>query len=150
MLLEPKEQLEERLVRILALQGASSTAKLRVRLASEGKDYTRQAIYKELAKLQKNGVIYKLGKTYGLSLPWITQLRQLVEQMQTNYVEHFPFAQLFPQDKSKSSWVFPNLLLMDDFWNQLLISLFNHCQGKIMFEWIPHAWYRIFHLEKDL
>jgi hypothetical protein len=149
MLLQIHERLEERLIRILAGVPCARVSWIQKSLSAKFRPYTFQAIYKELSKLQKAGIVVKAGEEYRLKLSWISDLTRLVNQMHDTHLAASSLAARLSQDKSKIKWNFSNLLKMDDYWGHLVLDLFRNSGANAMYEWLPHPWFELIHREKE-
>ena len=81
MLLGTQETLEELLVRILAERPAARPADLHAEVCRRFREYSLPAVYKELRKLQNQGVVFRTGNTLSLSLAWVLNLTALTDRM---------------------------------------------------------------------
>lgn len=150
MLLSGSEKLDDILIRMLAQKGRLSVHEMLDFLERDRHDFTFQAVYKSLAKLRRDAVIFKLGDTYGVSAAWTVQLMDLCEQLKTKFIHELDAKNVIPEEGEKKQWAFKNLLVLDDFWNQLIILMIENSEDPCMVEWIPHPWYHIAQAEKDL
>jgi len=150
MLLQPKQNLEERIVQILARMGQTTASGLSETISNEGRAYSRQGIYKELRKLQETGVVVKHGKFYSLSLIWILNLTDLADSMFESFVGEEVSLDHLPAAGKKVSWQFSRLSKLDNLAIHLMLLLFQNTESKEMFQWLPHPWFELIHHEKEL
>lgn len=143
MLLELHPSLEEKLVTVLAKHPESTVKQLLARVPS----YTSQALYKELTKLCREGVVFKEGKKFSLNWTWINSLLRFGEETRASYLRSS--TALVPAASKRLEHHFSSLLAADDFWAHAVVSLFAHTKAPCMFEWMPHPWFELIHKEKE-
>jgi hypothetical protein len=142
MLLTGKESLEERIVLLLSAQSRLAAQAIFSAVNKGPASYTLQAVYKELRKLQQQGVVGKLGRGYSLRLSWVLGLDELGERMVNTYLKSGALSTLL-KTKSKQTWYVSNLIRLNDLWDQLLISLVQESTSKQLFGYTKHAWYHL-------
>lgn len=141
-------KLSTHLVQLLARRPMLTVHKLSSETSKEGKPYTHQAIYKELAKLQKQGVVVKLRDTYSLTWTWITGIGDFAEETRNTYLSCDTL--FFPRKEGERFvWQFHSLPAVDDFWGYLFMALLAETKEKQVFEWIPHPWFELIHENKE-
>jgi len=47
-------------------------------------------------------------------------------------------------------WSFSNLIRMDQFWVQLMFTLYEVSTSRNMYEWVPHLWFPLVDIQRDL
>lgn len=150
MLLEAEERLEDLVVRLLGLSEPMPVEALARRIYNEtGRRYSVQGIYKVLRSLQRTGVVVRARKRYGLSMPWVVKLLDFARALEERQLEGRPVGDLIPAKGASQSWIFYDLLRMDDFWNHLVISLLRLTKAGRMFEWAPHPWFDLLAPDKE-
>lgn len=150
MLLEARENLEDCIVRLLGSSEPITADALAARIEAEtGRKYTIQGIYKSLRGLQAAGVVVRAQKRYGLSMPWVVRMLQFARELEEKQLNGRPIADLLPAPGDSQTWIFFDLLRMDDFWNHLVISLLETTQAPRMYEFIPHPWFDLVAAEKE-
>lgn len=141
-------KLSTSLVQVLARRPLSTVHKLSQDIAKSGKPCTHQAIYKELAKLQKQGVVVKLRDTYSLTWTWIVGIGDFAEETRNTYLSCDTL--FFPRKEGERFvWQFHSLPAVDDFWGHLFVALLAETKESQVFEWIPHPWFELIHESKE-
>lgn len=141
MLSGDKEQLEDFLVHILSQTAAATAEQLIGKLKEQRLAYSVQAVYKELRKLQAQGVVIKARGLYSLRLSWIFNLTDLADRAYATYIDA-PFPdELLPPSKKKAIWKFSNLLRADNFYLQILTKLLLDPSVRSANTVIDHPWF---------
>jgi hypothetical protein len=149
MILTKHSSLEDHLVTALGREHMLSAADLYSRVTSTYGRCSIQAVYKELRKLQNLGVVVKSREKYSLSLSWILNLAELVDQMYYGHAEPKHLEVTLSPRSAKQSYTFTKLTKVDDFWIHSLLSLLQNSKEKILYQWIPHPWFHLIHSEKS-
>lgn len=150
MLLQHQENLEELLVRWLAQRPAVSANWLHEQTRRLARSYTIQAVYKELRKLQRVGVVVKVGERYSLRLTWVDSLARWAGDMQRTYDATPLMGAPLVEGQRKAQWTFTDLGRMDDFILQLIVALLRQSSERVLFEWVPHPWFELIHHRDDV
>ena len=141
MLLETEENLQSLLVRILGVNSDLRFDVLMTRLERLAKrEYSPQAVYQALRKLQGTGVVTRAAHRYSLSMPWIIRLLEFGRAVEQHYIARSA-SNMIPQPGAAFTWRFYDLLHTDDFWNHMVLALLKHSGEQEMYEWIPHPWF---------
>lgn len=146
MLKTLERQLENRIIELLSLRRGLTAGELHRRLIQSRK-ISLQGVYHELRRLQREGVVVKYGKTYGVSISWILEVQQLTEKLYKEYVREASPADILPEAGQRRQWKFSDLRRLDDFWMQAIFVVFE-ATDEIMYEWSAHPWYFFAHTEK--
>ncbi len=117
--------------------------------AQQKKTFTIQAVYKELRSLQQEGVIYKQGQRYSISLSWIINLLEQGEQMLATYSAQKAEQSLLPGAGEKITFIFSKLSHVDDFWINILFVMLKQSEKRILYQWLPHPWFHLIHSHKS-
>ncbi|MCB0322563.1 MAG: hypothetical protein KDD69_03285 [Bdellovibrionales bacterium] len=141
------QRLEQQLVRLLA-DYPSSTAGWLHQQCRAARSCTVQGVYHELRKLQKRGVVVKVGDCYSLSLSWAFEFVQFADRIYDNYVASASHLEILPEHNSSKTWHFSNLLRLDDLWVQAMVAIFTCSDAKEKFGWNPHPWFYFAQIEK--
>lgn len=141
MLFQKDERLEEKLIRQLAQSPNSTARSLLLALNDLGSNYSEQAVYKELAKLQRNYIVVKSRSRYSINLAWATELQTLSEQVLRSHLQSKQSRQLFPDVGTHHTFKFNNLLQMKPFWSHTVLQLVARAQGSELLSWNPHPWF---------
>jgi hypothetical protein len=110
---------------------------------------SKQAIYKELGKLEDKGLVVKVKMRYALRLTWLSELSTFIEEAYDTYLDA-PLHFLLPVPGSKYTWQFNDLRRMDLFHTQLILTLHKATKEKQMYTWVPHPWYGLSHATREL
>jgi hypothetical protein len=143
MLLQAKENLEELIVKMLAEKPNLLASDIHKEIIKTNKRYSLQAVYKELRKLHRGGVIVKTGQKYNLRLPWAIEFVSLADSISHAYLDSPSMASILPDIHKKEIWHFNNLLKMNDFWGHLLLILVQQSKKKILLGWNHHLWFHL-------
>ncbi len=149
MLLCPHPALEELLVLALSRKPGVSAEWLLTQVSNKQRSYTIQAVYKELRKLQTDGIVFKQGKLYGLSLSWVLNLWSTAEQMLDLYSRQAGSSLTLPGDGEIHSYVFSRLAHVDDLWIHYLLLMLQNSEKKVLYQWLPHPWFHLIHSHKS-
>lgn len=149
MPLKLRDTLSSHLIDVLATTPHLTVTAIRERLNRSTQRYSSAGVYKELSYLRRVGIIIKQGKAYSLSIPWIISVVDFGERLQERYIKNIYLRSYLPKANTKCIWKFRNLLMLDDFWNELILTLFVESKENYMFEWSPRPWFLLVHREKE-
>ncbi|MCB0323919.1 MAG: hypothetical protein KDD69_10110 [Bdellovibrionales bacterium] len=146
MLLTPEPQLEERIVQLFAVHPSMSALQIQQRLQTPGGTrYTIQAVYQELRKLLRAGVVLKTGERYSIRLGWMVELLDLSQRMYANYFSDPAARELLPEQGRKRTFYFYDMQSLVRFTTHLGLLLYRHSVDRVIFEYAPHLWYHLAH-----
>jgi len=143
MLLQPSQKLEERLIAVLARTPSLTAQQLLNRVARAGRQFSLPAIYQELRKLAAGGIAVKLGDRYSLRLAWVLEMMEFADGMYDTYVQGAPMRDFLPGEGEKLRYQFRSFSSLAGFWTQLDLALCQHAPDRVLFEWVPHAWFHL-------
>lgn len=126
-----------------------SAKELQGALLKDKRKYSLVAIYKELNKLQAQSIVVKAGKNYYLSFSWILEMTRFSEDIYLSYMQGDVTRKLIPAAGERRAWTFNDLQRMDRFWVQIMFTLYEASESRIMFEWVPHLWFPLVDLDRD-
>lgn len=149
MLLTPDQTLSERLVLALGRKQQCPAAWLLKQVSTKENCFSIQAVYKELRKLQQQGIVFKCGANYGLSLSWILNLWETVESMLDVQNSEQGQSMLLPAAGEKKTFHFSRLAAVDDFWIHSLFILLQNSSERTLYQWLPHPWFHLIHSRKS-
>lgn len=149
MILQGQQNLEERIVTFLAKKANSTVEDIHRKIAKESRSYSFPAIYKELGKLEFQGVVVKEKKRYSLRLPWVLDFLSLADSANHSYLQSPTLASVFPKEGEKKIWHFSDLLRLNNFWAQTILVLLNRSSSKILYTWMPHSWFNLAYQEQE-
>jgi DNA-binding transcriptional ArsR family regulator len=145
MLLQKTPSIEELIVQILAQAGSHSPAEIHSRMLEKGYGYSQRGVYKELNKLEQEGIIYKSGKYFSLQLTWILNLLKFADQAYETSTSQYILKEALRADSFKKVYRFKDLRRLDLFWIQNLMALHQLHQGEPLFLWCPYQWFQLVH-----
>lgn len=149
MLLGKHEQLADLILRQFETEPSQTAKALYSNMLKERK-CSLVAVYKELNKLIDLGIVVKSQDRYTVSLPWVLELVRYAESLYDSYLGTNAIDSFLPKAGSKLKWRFNNLIRMDRFWAQLIFTLFETSESRDMYEWVPHLWFPLVDLKRDL
>ena len=150
MLFQSDPKLEEIIVVLLAGKAALDAEEIELACRKLGKPFTRQAIYKELAKLQRQGIALKVGRQFTLKFDWVMRMQHLSEKMHETQLRFNLASTILPLPGEMKTWHFSDLFRLDDFWAHLLLVLLRGSQSKHLFERVAQPWFELIHAKKEL
>ena len=149
MLLTPNISLENLLVELMAKRPSATAATLLDQLQGSGHSYSIQAIYKELRKLQSQGVVLKRNGEYSLHLSWILNLLSLADKMFDTQTGPGATASVLPAEGEKKNYRFGKLSHVDDFWIHALLVILQNSTARTLYQWLPHPWFHLINSHKS-
>lgn len=149
MLLDANPKLEDLVITALGCLGRTSVPRLQKELQRLHADCSLQAIYQELRKLQRNNVILKVGKEYGLRMQWVLRMLDLTNTMYSKSLLGTKLGDFLPAPGHSISWRFSNLHQLVDFYTELGFQLLLLSKSKVCFEYTPHVWYHLAHTPRE-
>jgi|GEM_PF-1792807 len=129
------------IVTLIAASGPQDVPQLKAGLAKIGKRYTIQAIYYELRKLIRQGVLVKEQTRFSIRIAWALELATLSERIHQTGVTGGAGTQIIPKPGEKRSWRFSNLLRLDDFWVECMQRVFDISGADVLYNWAPRPWF---------
>ncbi len=145
-----REGLASYIIESLSSQPLLSFALLEKQVLGLSKrSYTPQGIYKELRRLEGDGVVFKVKKEYGLSIAWMLKLMTFTERLSETYLEGSLDHVIPMTRKHKQIWHFTNLIKMNAFWSQLLLAVIHQSPSKKIFGYNPHPWFHLAHTKQE-
>ncbi|MCB0328997.1 MAG: hypothetical protein KDD70_05025 [Bdellovibrionales bacterium] len=129
------------IVDVLAEHGTLSAESIRQNVRNQNHEYALSSVYKELKGLIHSGIVVKFDTQYTLSMNWVVGLIEFSQKVKTRFIEQdFP-RYILPKPGERKRWKFTSLFTLNDFWNQINITLAKQCQDEILYEYNPHQWY---------
>lgn len=150
MLLGEESRLDELLVRVLSEHPGLTLEELTKAVKSNGCKRSVKALYKELARLRKTGVIMRHDRRYTLQLGWVFEMLNYAQNLSQKYLREGFFDKLLPSPGQKLEWRFRDLTTLDVFWTQMVITLVKNSTESAMFEWLPHPWFILLTAEPEI
>ncbi len=145
MLLQNRPTIEELLVKLLAKKANLSAKDLLVAINAQGFNYSLRGVYKELVKLENEGVILKSRSTYSLHLSWLTNLLSFADSAYDIYTEPKYLEQALSLGEKKVTHRFTKVRRLDLFWIQLMSALHQIYPKDPLFLWCPYQWFNLMH-----
>ncbi len=149
MLCNPRQQLEDRIVTALGQRPRLAAKELHHKVQT-GHRYSIQGLYKELRKLEADGVVVKQGLRYSLRIPWILELLELSNTLEKSYMTMARQLVDLPVTGKKQILHFNTLLQLNNYWAQVLLFLMHHVKEKNLYSYMPHPWYHLIYAEQEL
>jgi hypothetical protein len=139
--------IRDRILYAFAKRGDMTAKELHESVMRGGGACTLQAVYKELAGLEDEGIVLKVQQGYGLALPWVVSLLEFNDELSRSFHQgRFSSFQL-PAIHERCSWRFSSIRRSDQFWMQVMLTLLQECAPRRMFQWLPHPWHLLFYGE---
>lgn len=129
------------IVTLIATNGPLDVSQLQRALAKLGKLYSVQAIYYELRKLLRQGVLVKDRKRFSIRIAWALELATLSERIHSTCVAEPARGQIIPELGEERAWKFSNLLRLDDFWVECMQRIFEISGANVLYNWAPRPWF---------
>ena len=149
MLLSASENLEDFIVRTLAARPSASVSELHEYICGSYRRYSTAALYKELRKLQEQGVVVRRKDQLSLSLSWVFNLVELCDSMYDTHIAAPSAGEILPEPGEIKSFTFSTLAKVDDFWVHAMLIMLQHSKTKRLFQWIPHPWFYLVNSHKS-
>ncbi|MSU55698.1 MAG: hypothetical protein EXS51_00075 [Candidatus Taylorbacteria bacterium] len=146
MLFGTKEQLEERIIRLLGEKTPLIAGEIRMHLGR--KPPSIQGVYKALRALQREGALVKFKKQYSLQMAWVLSLFSFTDSLSKMYLDA-THEHLIPDRGQKRSWKFTNLLRLNELWSHLLLILSSGPDRKKLLGWNPHLWFHLVQTKQE-
>lgn len=150
MLLGTKETLEDFLVHLLTEHHSVSIGFLHAEVARRFRSYSVPAVYKELRKLETQGIVHRREKKVSLSLSWIMNMSSLTDRMYDLHTRGERLTHVLPEYDEKLKLRFSNLERLDDFWIHTIILILQKSSRPKLYQWMPHPWFNLIHSQKSL
>jgi hypothetical protein len=116
-------------------------------IKSQGKNVTIQGIYKELRRLQESQIAFKSNDLFYLSLPWLLESKNQIEQSLDIYTKLSVLKAFLPTQGETLTWRFSEIHAMDRLVVNLMVSLLSKSETKEIYHWDPYPWYAVFHAD---
>lgn len=138
MLFAPRPRLDERIVELLLQRSSSTAAMLHTELLETLPTLTLQTVYYELAKLERDCIICKLGRHYSLRHSWLRVARGALAMDSAG-----PSVSLFEERQTRRTWNLRSLGEMHAWWSNVTALLLQEESVHEYYEWIPRAWFHL-------
>ena len=144
------ENLQDKVIFVLAQKGRLSTLDIRRELTKQNTPATLQGIYRVLRVLNNTGVILKEKQVYSLRISWILGLTSFVSQMQNHYLQSDYLDQLLPRQKEqKIVWYFNDLSKTHDFWSQIMLAMAHQSKKHVYLNSATYLWRELIHKKQE-
>lgn len=148
MLLGTHKSVDECIIEVLARLRSASALKIHREICTNSRSCSLPAVYKELRKLQSQGILFKGHGEFALSFSWILNLSQLANQMYRLHTNSPISTDFLPSSSSKNSFTFTQMTKLDDFWMHALFVILQNSNSKVLYQWLPHPWFHLIHSHK--
>jgi hypothetical protein len=145
MLLQKRISIEEAIVKVLARKVNLSVKEIISSLNQEGLSFSQRGVYKELNKLEEQGILLKSKYGYSLQLSWITNLLSFADAAYDIYSHPKYLEQLLSLGTKRTTHKFTKVGRLDQFWIQLMSSLSRLYPKEYLYLWCPYQWFNLLH-----
>lgn len=104
---------------------------------------SKSAVYKELALLVEQGVVFKHGPEYRVHLSNVIEFINLAQDVKKTYLESADFLPELPEEGGKCRWRISNLYRMNDLYTNVVLSILKKTGSKTLLSWNPHPWFHL-------
>ena len=139
-----------RIVAVLSHRPGLTAQQILDSVASTDFEISQSGLYKELEKLLRGGIVFKLGKEDRLHLNWVMELFNLSSVLQQNYFDNSPFLQELLHDGSKVRWKINNLYRANDLFTNVVLQLVRRSTQKLHLSWNAHPWFHLLQTEAEV
>lgn len=142
-LLADNAKLEEQVVAALARNPSSTAEQLASAVEAGSRSYSIQAIYQELRKLERNGLVVRKAKRYSLRLLWLVELSEFARDAYAAYANSDAILAELPEEGRKQSWVLYDLRSLLNLWTDLTFRLLPTLpeEERVLYEYVEHVWF---------
>ena len=140
MLFAVSESLDDVIVHLLALRPGLSAEAILSSLPKKDAGWGIHAVYKQIRKLIKLGVVVKQGSFHYLRAHWVADYLDIASGLEQNYLSHssaFPL----PESGQRLKWTFTDLARLNDFSSSILLHMCRASTDSRIFTWHPHSWF---------
>lgn len=143
MLRTNERKLEELVVETLAESPHLSAEGIRLHVERRHRVFTVQAIYQELRKLERNGVVVRKRGLYSLRLLWLVEMSDFVSGAYVKFLKSDALLNEVPEEPGKKRWTFSNLRQLLDLWTELTFLLVPKVPvaERVLLEHVEHVWF---------
>lgn len=148
MLLQNSTNLENLVVKLLTeAKVGLSALEILERVGKSWKAYSRRGIYKELERLEREGVVLRSSGRYTLRLAWLLSLHNELEEMLKVARNPGLLKNFLPTKGQEINVQCSDLVRWDRIWTQLMLSMHAVFPALPMFIWNPRHWFNLTHPE---
>jgi len=118
-------------------------------LKKSNKKLTLQGLYYLLGNLQKKRIIVKDGKQFSIDAGWVHAVMDLADRLKNTYLQSkFAVANILVDEGESSSFEFPNVVEMDNFWSHTLVLVShyyseNDHKDSNVYNYNDHCWFQV-------
>lgn len=143
MLCAADKKLEELIIETLGEEPCLKADALRQRIATRARGFSIQAVYQELRKLERRGVVVRKRGLYTLRLLWLVELSNFANSSYASFLRSGALLNEVPEERGKKRWTFSNLRQLLDLWTELTFSLVAKValEDRTLFEHVEHVWF---------
>ena len=149
MLFQPQQKLEELIVDVLCRKPGLNVNELVSTINGSGVTFSMPAFYKELAKLNEQGVVLCLKHRYSLTMNWVLKLISFADRLDAKYIKSEILSFPLPEEGRSISFTFNNLFRANDFSSHAVLRLVSHAKEKRVYSWNPHAWFYLIQTDQE-
>jgi hypothetical protein len=146
MLLQNTTILENVIVKLLqTAKDGLSASEIRDQVNRVWKTYSSRGIYKELARLENEGIVLRSCGKYSLRLAWLVSLYTEVAQLFMSGNDPELLKNFLPKKGQEIIINCSDLVRWDRIWTQLMLTLNVVFPNLPMFVWLPRHWFNFTH-----
>jgi hypothetical protein len=142
MLFSTTTKLEDLVVEALFNGPQQSAKAIHREVSRKNGPCSLQAIYQELRKLSRGGVVIHVDGRYSLRTGWILGITSKIDRMRQGYLSSEGIRAELLEQRDKLRWRFPHLYGLVSFWSMLMFTLLTE-KDQRCFEWVPHIWFHL-------
>ena len=140
MILGLSEKLDDKIILELSKRPNQTAQELTVSINKRDRQYSIQAIYKELRRLIADEVVVKNGPRFHLRLDWVTALSRFSESLFKKSMESLGKAHILPLQNNKKEWYVTGLSNVIELVAEIISLLESHEKTRPRFSYKPHQW----------
>ncbi len=138
------------MLKILAAAPGSTSSQCRVLLAEKGRNISRQAVFKELQALRKEGAVVKAGLSYALNPAWLSETESLVQLAWQRSRDLLLTQILRGGGAGCFSRSFTSFVEADDLWTLFLMTALKESSSRIIYQWHPSLWFLLLGSDREV
>lgn len=143
MLLEKGQKIEDMIVEALAVVPNVSAKELTKHISQTVKEVSLQAVYQELRKLERAGVVMRHKKRYSLGLHWVLELASFVDTLYDRYTQPDVIGILPSEDEPTKTWKFHSIASAVPFWTHMVLCMAQDSEERVCYEYVDHVWFHL-------
>jgi len=136
-------RLEEKVIEALAARPAARADEILAAVSKGRKSFSIQAVYQELRKLERHGIVVKKQKRYSLRLLWLVELQNFASRSYEAYLKSDAIFAEMPEEGGRKSWVLSDLRSLLNLWTEISFVIMKSLPAgkRVLFERVEHVWF---------